>query len=77
MSLPNYEIWCILVYLNVQAASVVPTTRADFRSSRSYYAVLDLASLSASDNGLEHVLTVQNSQGATNYTFRLEVLGQF
>ena len=56
---------------------MVPTTRADFRSSRSYYAVLDIASLSASDNGLEHVLTVQNSQGATNYTFRLEVLGQF
>jgi hypothetical protein len=45
-------------------------------SSRSYAAILDIAELSADDNGLEHVLMVDNGLGVTNYTFRLEVLGK-
>jgi hypothetical protein len=59
----------------IQAASVNPSVRAETRASRSYYAILEIDKLSTDDNGFEHILTVQNELGATNYTFRLEVLG--
>jgi hypothetical protein len=53
----------------------VPSTRADNRTTRSYYAILEISDLSVDDSAFDHILSVENSLGATNYTFKLQVSG--
>jgi len=66
------------LYALSQPVDIVPEARggSERANTRSYYAILDISTLSVDDTNLLHTLSVQNTQGATNYTFRVEVMGK-
>ena len=66
------------LYALSQPVDIVPEARGvgERANTRSYYAILDISTLSVDDTNLLHTLSVQNTQGATNYTFRVEVMGK-
>jgi hypothetical protein len=72
------KIWALFFTPLSQPVDIVPEARGvgERANTRSYYAILDISTLSVDDTNLLHTLSVQNTQGATNYTFRVEVMGK-